>query len=149
MTTTKVTDEVVDAVLAASRGLVAMLARSAESSGADVTVSQLRVLAILSTKGPEGLTALAKDLHASPPSASRLCGRLEQKGLIERQPVATSRREIRVVLTEAGAELYRTVVEARRREIQRAFAGLSKAECAQLVASIRRLAEMTGELEAP
>ncbi len=142
----KVSDDVIEAVLAASRGLVAMVARSVESTAPEVTVPQLRVVAILATNGPETLTALAADLSSSPPSTSRLCDRLEQKGLIVRKPGANSRREISVELTDAGAELYHQVVEARRREVGAMLAGLSATERRQILDAIQALAALTGEM---
>ena len=46
-------DELVDTVLAASRALVAVAARSLAAAGDDVTLPQYRALVVLAARGPQ------------------------------------------------------------------------------------------------
>ena len=82
------TDEVVDAVLGASRALVAVAARSLATVADDVTLAQYRVLIELASRGPQRLADLATALSVDRSTATRMCDRLVRKRLVH----ATSRR---------------------------------------------------------
>ena len=51
-------DELVDTVLAASRALVAVAARSLAAAGDEVTLPQYRALVVLAAQGPQGTAEL-------------------------------------------------------------------------------------------
>ena len=78
------TDDVVDAVLGASRALVAVAARSLANVGEDVTLAQYRVLVVLASRGPQRLADLATALAVDRSTATRMCDRLVRKRLIGR-----------------------------------------------------------------
>ena len=107
----------VDAVLSASRVLVAIAARSLADAGEEVTLTQYRSLVILASRGPQGVADLAKAVAVTAPTASRLCERLVRKGLVRRRTDRRDRRQVRVGLTGAGRHLVDTVTERRREEI--------------------------------
>ena len=65
--------------------------------------SQELVLRILAREGAMDRRRLRAALRIQPGSLSELLGKLEQKGLIERERVETDRRRVTVRLTEAGA----------------------------------------------
>jgi DNA-binding MarR family transcriptional regulator len=115
-------DEVVDGVLRASRVLVAVGARSIAAVDDAVTLPQFRTLVALASAGPQNVGALADDVGVHPSTATRMCDRLERKGLIERELSAASRREVIVKLTPAGRQLLSKVMTTRRREIRRVVA---------------------------
>ena len=77
-------DELLDAVLAASRSLVAISALSIATVADRVDVVQLRVLVVIASRGrcTLGELADAADLHVS--TASRTCDRLVAQGLLHR-----------------------------------------------------------------
>ena len=110
-------DAVIDAVLTASRVLVAIAARSLADAGEEVTLTQYRALVMLASRGPQSIAALAEELAVTPPTASRLCERLVRKGLVRRRTDRRDRRQVRIALTEAGRLLIDTVTEHRREEI--------------------------------
>src|SRR5258708_37854243 len=97
-------DRVPDAVLIASRVLVAVAARSLAEVSEDVTLPQYRALVILATRGPQSVGALAKNLDVLPSTATRLCDRLVRKRPVTRRPSASSRREVEGALTTAGGQ---------------------------------------------
>ena len=110
-------DEVVDAVLTASRVLVAIAARSLADAGEQVTLTQYRALVVLASRGPQSVAALAEAVAVTPPTASRLADRLVRKSLVRRRADRHDRRQVRVGLTEAGRSLIDAVTARRREEI--------------------------------
>ena|SRR5689334_14649954 len=97
--------ELVDTVLAASRALVAVAARSLAAVGDDVTLPQYRALVVLAASGPQGTVELAAALAVNPSTATRMCDRLVRKGLVRRRRQAGDRRAVRIALTPAGRDL--------------------------------------------
>ena len=84
-------DEVVDAVLRASRVLVAVAVRSLAEVDDDVTLPQYRALVVLASRGPQRPTELADALAVHPSTITRLCDRLVGEatgaaGRVARQP---------------------------------------------------------------
>lgn len=139
-------DAVIDAVLTASRVLVAIAARSLADAGEEITLTQYRALLILASRGPQSIAALAEELAVTPPTASRLCERLVRKGLVRRRTDRRDRRQVRITLTEAGRLLIDAVTEHRRKEIAALLSSIPAAERPGLVAALRRLAESAGEV---
>jgi DNA-binding MarR family transcriptional regulator len=112
-------DAVTDAVLTASRLLLAVSARSIASVDDSITLAQFRLLVVLSTRGAVNLSMLAEQLGVNPSTATRMIDRLISSGLVSRETNPTSRREVVVALTEAGAVAVRLVTARRRKEIAR------------------------------
>ncbi len=135
----------IDAVLAASRGLVAVAARSLAALGEEVTLGQYRALVVLTTRGPQGLSALAEQLSVAPSTATRLCDRLVRKGLLRRSPHAADRRQVILETTESAAELVAAVMAARRAEIGRMLSQMAPAERRAIADALAHLARATGE----
>lgn len=54
---------------------------------------------------PRSVSEQARDLGVSRPLVADLCTRLENAGLARREPVATDRRRVHIVLTDAGHRL--------------------------------------------
>lgn len=136
----------VDAVLTASRVLVAIAARSLADAGEAVTLTQYRALVVLASRGPQSLAALADALAVTPPTASRLCERLVRKRLVSRRVDRSDRRQVRIALSAVGRSLIDTVTANRRQEIAALLATIPSEDRPALVASLRRLAESAGEV---
>src|SRR5246127_3956742 len=112
-------DPITDALLTASRLLVAISARSIAQVGETITTAQFRTLVILSNKGPVNLATLAGLLDVQPSTTGRMVDRLVSVGLIDRRPHPNSRRELVAQLTAHGREVVRRVTAHRRDEIAR------------------------------
>ncbi|WP_246258675.1 MarR family winged helix-turn-helix transcriptional regulator [Amycolatopsis anabasis] len=112
-------DAVTDAVLTASRLLVAVSARSIAAVDDTITIPQFRMLVVLGTRGPLKLTALAEYLDVNPSTATRMLDRLIVSGMVSREANPASRRELVVTLTGTGAGVVRKVTNRRRAEITR------------------------------
>jgi DNA-binding MarR family transcriptional regulator len=139
-------DSMVDAVLTASRVLVAIAARSLADAGEEVTLTQYRSLVILASRGPQSLAALAEAVAVTPPTASRLCERLVRKGLVRRRSDRNDRRQVRVALSAAGQSLVDAVTAKRRREIAELLASVPAKDQRSVVAALRQLAASAGEV---
>ncbi len=138
--------DAVEAVLTASRALVAVAARSLASLADEVTLAQYRSLVVLASRGPQGLAPLAESLSVSPSTATRMCDRLVRKGLITRQVDEEDRRLVRLQLSASGRRLVEAVTRRRRAEIASVLAALSAEEQRAIAESLNRLAAAAGEL---
>ncbi|MGH3624019.1 MAG: MarR family winged helix-turn-helix transcriptional regulator [Sciscionella sp.] len=138
-------DAVTDAVLTASRLLVAISARSIAAVEETVTLPQFRLLVVLRSRGPLKLVRLAEHLGVNPSTATRMVDRLVTTDLITRQAHPTSRREQAVGLTEAGAAVVSEVTERRRAEIAEVVERMPEMTRNGLVAALTAFAEAGGE----
>jgi DNA-binding MarR family transcriptional regulator len=138
-------DAVTDAVLAASRLLVGLSARSIASVDDSITMPQFRLLVVLSTRGPLKLTVLAEYLDVKPPTATRMIDRLVSAGLVDRQVSPVSRREVVLDLTDAGVSVVAQVTQQRRREIARIVNRMPERQRNALVEAFEAFREAGGE----
>jgi DNA-binding MarR family transcriptional regulator len=139
-------DELVDAVLAASRALVAVAARSLANLAEDVTLAQYRVLVELAARGPQRPADLASAMDVDRSTVTRMCERLVRKHLVHRRRVSTDRRTVRVSLAPAGRELVQEVTRRRRAEIARILRRIPKADRRAVLIALRAFAHAAGEV---
>ena len=139
-------ESVVDAVLTASRVLVAIAARSLAEVGDEVTLTQYRSLVVLASRGPQSVAALAEELGVTPSTVSRLCDRLVRKSLVRRREDRRDRRAVRLALTPAGRELVDAVTERRRTEIAGLLDAVPDVDQRSMVQALRALAQAAGEV---
>jgi DNA-binding MarR family transcriptional regulator len=139
-------DDVLDALLSASRALVAMAARSLADLDADVTLPQYRTLVILATRGPQRIADLAVELGVNPSTGTRMCDRLVRKGLASRSGTTTDRRVVRLTLTPAGRALIEQVTRRRREQLTATIAGIPQTDYAATVAALQAFARAAGEV---
>jgi len=139
-------EDVVDAVITASRVLVAIAARSLADAGEEVTLTQYRALVVLASRGPQGVAALAEALAVTPPTASRLCERLVRKGLVRRRTDRRDRRHVHIGLTPAGLRLIDAVTARRREEVTALLSGIGPDVQRSVVNALRQLAAGAGEV---
>ncbi|KLL09523.1 MULTISPECIES: MarR family winged helix-turn-helix transcriptional regulator [Protofrankia] len=138
-------DELTDAVLTASRLLVAVSARSLTAVGEDVTLPQFRMLVVLASRGPLRAGDLADFLAVHPSTATRMADRLVAAGLIDRLGNPDNRREVNVALTVTGRQLVEDVTRRRRAEITAIVARMDPRLRGSLVAALRAFAAAGGE----
>jgi DNA-binding MarR family transcriptional regulator len=136
---------VVDAVLRASRVLVAVAVRSLAGTDDEVTLPQYRALVVLASRGPQRPSSLAETLAVHPSTVTRLCDRLVAKRLVQRRGSATSRREVVVTLTAKGRRLVDAVTARRRAEIAAIVARVPTGERATMVHALHALGEAADE----
>jgi DNA-binding MarR family transcriptional regulator len=139
-------DAVTDAVLLASRALVAVASRSIAAIDDTVTLPQFRALVVLG-RDRAGLNvgSLAAELRIQPSTATRLCDRLVRRRLAHRRPNPTNRREVTILLTEAGHGLVREVTRRRRTEIASIMAKVPPEQRTAIVDALTAFREAAGE----
>lgn len=138
-------DAITDALLTASRLLVALSARSIAHVDDTITIPQFRTLVILSTRGPANLATLAGILNVQPSTATRMADRLVMAGLIDRQPNPNSRRELVVDLTARGREIVDAVTARRRSEIATVVERMPAADRHGLIRALTAFTAAGGE----
>lgn len=137
--------DVAEAVLTASRALVAVAARSLATVDSQVTVPQYRALVVLSSRGPLLVGELAEALAIHPSTATRLCDRLVAKRLVRRAVSRENRRETTISLSPAGRELVDAVTDIRHREIAAIVARVPVQTRSGMVDALSAFAEAAGE----
>jgi DNA-binding MarR family transcriptional regulator len=139
--TAETTEPVVEAVVRASRALVGITVRALASASNEVTLPQLRTLAVVSLQGPQTVSALADrlDVHAS--TMTRMCSRLVTRGLVARKPSALDRREVVIELTPPGQHLVDEVMDKRCREIDSIVRRMTPEDLDRVVSALQLFAE--------
>jgi DNA-binding MarR family transcriptional regulator len=141
-------DEVTEAIIQASRAMVAIAVRSLGAGGDEVTLPQYRTLVVL-TYGKRRLADLAEALAVSPSTATRMCDRLVRKGLISRSRDEIDRREVNLEVTASGRKVVADVIERRRAEVRTVLEGIPVEARRPLVDSLYVLAAAAGQSPEP
>ncbi len=137
---------VIDAVLSASRVLVAVAARSLADIAEDVTLTQYRTMIVLASRGPQNLASLAESVGVTPATATRMCDRLVKKDLVTRNAQSDDRRHVTLALSKKGAALVAMVTKRRRREIEKIVNAIAPKEQIVLVQALSHFAMAAGEV---
>ncbi len=140
-----VTDAVTDAVLTASRLLVAVSARSIAAVDDSISLAQFRLLVVLSSRGQRKVTELADALGVNPSTATRAVDRLIEAGLVDRQTNPHSRREMQISLTKSGQRVVREVTRRRREEIAAIVERMPRTHQTGLVRALNAFSQAGGE----
>jgi DNA-binding MarR family transcriptional regulator len=108
--------EPTDALMAMSRFMTAVVARTLADLDDAVNVSQLRILVMLHYESPVNRTTIAEGLGVDRSNASRPCDKLVRARLIRRSDDEVDRRNVALSLTPKGRRLIDSLMD-RRREI--------------------------------
>jgi DNA-binding MarR family transcriptional regulator len=138
-------EAVTDAVLTASRLLIAVSASSIAAVDESITIPQFRLLVVLHTRAPMKLSILADHLGVNPSTTTRMVDRLVCTGMVDRQVNPTSRREVVLDLTETGAQTVTRVTQQRRRQIARIVARMPQGHRTQLIEALEAFNDAGGE----
>ena len=137
---------VVDAVLTASRSMVAVATRSLGAAAEETTIAQYRALVVLASRGPQRITGLAEALDVAPSTAGRMCDRLARKGLVRRHRARGDRRVVLVSITQAGRQVVDEATGRRRALIAEILSRLSPAAQLTVAQAFRKFADAAGEV---
>ena len=138
-------DALTDAVLTASRLLVAVSARSLAATEETLTLPQFRMLVVLDSRGTMKLSFLAELLDVNPSTVTRMVDRLVATGMIARQANPATRREVVAELTDEGRRVVRSVTRRRRAAIGRIVAKMPERERRGLVEALSAFTEAGSE----
>jgi DNA-binding MarR family transcriptional regulator len=126
----------VDALMATSRVITAIVARTLAGVGETVSVPQFRVLVMLRFEGPLNLKAIAGGLGVNPSNASRACDKLVGAGLVHRADAEHDRRNVSISLTTEGQRFVDSLMEARAELLSEAVANMTPADRRKLAQSL-------------
>jgi DNA-binding MarR family transcriptional regulator len=141
-----VDETAVDAVLTASRSLIAVATRSLGAAAEETTIAQFRALVVLASRGPQRMAALAAALDVAPSTAGRMCDRLARKQLICWHRARGDRRAVLVAVTPAGREVVDQATGRRRALIADILARLPAPAQQAVARALRAFAEAAGEV---
>jgi DNA-binding MarR family transcriptional regulator len=146
MTQHVVDNKAVDAVLTASRVLVAVATRSLGAAAEDTTIAQYRALVVLASRGPQRMVDLAGALDVTPSTAGRMCDRLVRKGLVRRHRARADRRAVQVSITPAGRQVVDQATTRRRVLLAAILAKLPGEQQLAVAAALESFATAAGEI---
>jgi DNA-binding MarR family transcriptional regulator len=118
------TEQEVDAVLAASRVLVAVSAQSLVGIDDRLTVPQLRALIAVASRGTLTAAELAGALGVHASGATRLIERLATAGLLDRRAFPADRRYVALAVSARGSGLVDSIIRRRRKAVREILAKL-------------------------
>ena len=139
------TDELVTALLTASRVLVGVSARSLAGVEDSVTLTQFRTLVVLHSHESLRLGALAERLGVNASTALRTVDRLIGAGMVRRRENEVDRREVVIDLTPAGRTVVGEVTQRRRAAIEGIVAAMPVTRRRGLVKSLTAFADAADE----
>ncbi len=139
-------DAAVDAVLSASRSLIAVATRSLGAAAEETTIAQYRALVVLASRGPQRLTDLAGALDVAPSTAGRMCDRLVRKGLVRRHRARSDRRAVLVSVTAAGRDVVDQATTRRRALIADILRTMSAGQQMDVARALGAFAAASGEV---
>jgi len=138
-------DDLADAVLTASRVLVAVAARSLAEEES-ISLPQYRALVVLASRGPQRPVDLAEALGVDPSTATRMCDRLEGKSLITRRRDEGDRRVVVLDASASGRRLVDRVTRRRRNEIGQIVGAVEPRERPNLIRAFNVFGKAAGEI---
>jgi DNA-binding MarR family transcriptional regulator len=136
----------VDAVLTASRSLMAVATRSLGTAAEETTIAQYRALVVLASRGPQRMVDLAGALDVAPSTAGRMCDRLVRKDLVRRHRARADRRAVLVSVTAAGRRVVDQATARRRALIEDILAKLPAGTQRAVAGALAAFADAAGEV---
>ena len=138
-------DQLVTALLTASRALVGVSARSLVDVEETVTVTQFRTLVVLRAHGVSRLNRLSERLHVNASTTLRTVDRLKTVGLVDRRENPDNRREVMIELTDRGRRLVDEVTARRRHAIEGIVRAMPVEQRTAMVDALLAFAEAADE----
>lgn len=138
-------DQLVTALLTASRALVGVSARSLAEVEDAVTLTQFRTMVVLRAHGPARLKRLSERLQVNASTTLRTVERLIAADLVDRRENAEDRREVVIELTRRGRRLVDHVTQRRRSAIEEIVRMMPARQRSALVEALLAFAEAADE----
>jgi DNA-binding MarR family transcriptional regulator len=119
--------------------------RLRQEAGADLSPSMISALASIDRHGPVTPSELAAQERVQRPTATRVLGRLEELGLIDRAPDPADRRSSLISASAAGRTLLRRQRSRKDQYLARRLAALEPDDVATLERAAAILERMLDE----
>lgn len=110
-----------------------------DGSEKPLTLSQLRVLALLAHTEVRTVGEVAVSLRISDAAASKAVDKMVRRKLVRRREGVSDRRASELALTEVGAKLVRAYESSRNRELARLFEEIPQADVRRAALLLERL----------
>jgi DNA-binding MarR family transcriptional regulator len=146
MTSSEMDESVVEAVLTASRTLIAVATQSLGAVAEDTTLAQYRTLVVLASRGPQRLVDLAGALGVTASTAGRMCDRLVRKQLVRRHRTRSDRRSVLISLTQAGRQVVDQATAGRKVAIADILGNMPPGQRSAVAEAFRTFAIAAGEV---
>lgn len=121
----------------AHRSITDRVVEDIKSHGLNTT--EFAVLELLYHKGDQAIQQIGKKVLLASGSITYVVDKLEQKGLLIRQPCPSDRRVTYAVITDAGKQLMDEIFPQHRAAIREIFAGLNNQEKESLTELLKKL----------
>jgi DNA-binding MarR family transcriptional regulator len=112
-----------------------------------LTLTELRILRLLSLNGPSPMAKLAAELYMTPASITGLVDRLETERLVLRERNSQDRRVVNVKITEKGSESFEKGRRLYRKFVEKTMRSLTKEEAQQLVHALMKLSRVAEQAD--
>lgn len=122
--------------------LIRMIRRQVQS---ELGPGSMAALATLARCGPMRLGDLAAREGVAPPTLTRMIAVLEEGGYVLRQTDQADRRAVQVSVTEKGAQLVWSVIQARAEVLRERWLSLPEAQQAALAAALPALESLASD----
>jgi len=138
-------------LVARLRAVLGKLARvlNDASTGEGLTPTQYSVLALVSGRGPVGLTELTELEGLNPTMLSRVVKALDEAGLVRRMPDPVDLRAARVAVTPQGQQVHARVRAQRTKVLSDCLDGLPASTAETLLAAVPGLEALAEALKPP
>ena len=110
-----------------------------------LSLTEGRVLYELAQRGPVTASDIAGELALDAGYLSRILGGFDRQGLIEKRTSDKDSRQIILVLTDRGREMFAAINARSRDEIAAMLGRLSNPEQARLVAALETVERLLGD----
>ena len=133
-------------VLVALRRIVQAIDQHSSRLGKDfgLTTPQLLVLQTVTNTKEQPIRAISAEVNLSQATVTSIVDRLERRGLLERQRSGIDRRQVFLVITEAGKDLLSKAPKPLQENFLHRFERLREWEQHQVVFVLKQVAEMMG-----
>jgi DNA-binding MarR family transcriptional regulator len=112
------------------------------AKAAGLTAVQVRVLQIVGEKGEAHPKAIADRMGVSQPTMTTLLDRLQSKGLVKRRQSDVDRRQIDIIITDAGRDAVARAPDPLQQRYVNQFEAMEEWEQALFVSVLERVATM-------
>jgi DNA-binding MarR family transcriptional regulator len=112
--------------------------------------SEISIVDLLGAEGPMAMGEVAARTRMPLSTATRVVGRLVERGMLERERPEENRRVVRVALAAGGRRFYRAALGARISGAQRMLECLGERDSRELIRLLQKVADSiarTGESE--
>ncbi len=110
-----------------------------------ISPAQLALLEEVANHPGCGVQEVAENLDLSAPTVSVGISKLEDRGLVKREPDPADRRSVQFFITNSGEDLHQEFNQARLEKFRRLLSGLDEDDQNQLLKLLARALELAEE----